>query len=43
MLKLIQKNIKIKQRNYKIQKINNLEKNKVTPPEKFFDRIKLEE
>ena len=36
------KNIEIKQRKYKIQKINNLEKSKVTPPEKFYKRIKEE-
>ncbi len=34
--------LEIKQRNYKIQKINNLNKSKVTPPEKFFERIKSE-
>ena len=38
----ITKNIEIKQRKYKIQKINNLEKSKVTPPEKFYKRIKEE-
>jgi murein DD-endopeptidase MepM/ murein hydrolase activator NlpD len=36
------KKIEIKQREYKIQKINNLEKSKVTPPEKFYKRIKEE-
>ena len=36
------KKIEIKQREYKIQKINNLEKSKVNPPEKFFERIKKE-
>ena len=39
---IITKNIEIKQRKYKIQKINNLEKSKVTPPEKFYERIKEE-
>jgi len=39
---IIKKNIKIIQRKYEIQKINNLEKSKVTPPEKFFKRIKDE-
>ena len=39
---IIKKNIKIEQRKYEIQKINNLEKSKVTPPEKFFKRIKDE-
>ncbi len=37
-----EKNIKIKQRKYKVQKINNLKKSKVTPPEEFYDRIKRE-
>ena len=36
------KKIEIKQREYKTQKINNLEKSKVNPPEKFFERIKKE-
>ena len=36
------KNIKIKQRKYKVQKINNLKKSKVTPPEEFYERIKRE-
>ena len=36
------KNIIIKQREYKVQKINNLNKNKVTPPKKYYDRIKNE-
>ena len=36
------KQIEIKQRKYYIQRINNLEKNKVTPPEKFYKRIKRE-
>ena len=40
--KIIAKSIEIKQRKYKIQKINNLEKSKVNPPEKFFERIKKE-
>ena len=39
---IIEKNIKIKQRKYKVQKINNLKKSKVTPPEEFFERIKKE-
>ena len=34
------KNIIIKQREYKVQKINNLNKDKVTPPKEYYDRIK---
>ena len=37
------KELKIKKRNYNIQKINNLQKNKVTPPQKFYDRINAEQ
>ena len=36
------KNIIIKQREYKVQKINNLNKDKVTPPKEYYDRIKNE-
>ena len=36
------KNIIVKQREYKVQKINNLNKNKVTPPKEYYDRIKNE-
>ncbi len=39
---IISKKINISSRQYKIQKINNLDKNKVTPPKSFFDRIKKE-
>ena len=35
-------NISVKQRIYKIQRINNLDKAKVTPPEEFFSRIEKE-
>ena len=38
----INKNFKIKSRKYDIQKINNLDKKKVVPPSKFYDRIKKE-
>ena len=37
--KLITKSFKIKQRIYKIQKINGLEKKMVTPPKSFYERI----
>ena len=40
--KIVTKKIEIKQRKYHIQKINNLEQSKVTPPEKYFERIKKE-
>ena len=38
----LSKKIIIDKRKYKIQKINNINKNKVTPPERFFKRIKNE-
>ena len=38
--KILTKKINISQRNYKIQKIDNLDKNKVTPPKSYYDRIK---
>ena len=34
--------ININKRKYKIQKINNLDKKKVTPPKSYYDRIKRE-
>ena len=34
--------LNIKQRKYKVQKINNLNENKVTPPKEFYERIKKE-
>ena len=34
--------IKIHKRKYKIQKINNLDKKKVTPPKSYYERIKRE-
>ena len=37
--KTINKKINISKRRYKIQKINNIDKNKVTPPKSVFDRI----
>ena len=40
--KILTKNINISERNYKIQKIDNLDKNKVTPPKSYYDRIKRE-
>ena len=40
--KTISKKINISSRKYKIQKINNLDKNKVIPPKSYFDRIKRE-
>ena len=40
--KTISRKINISERKYKIQKIDNLDKNKVTPPESYFDRIKNE-
>ncbi len=40
--KKIKKNFNIKIRKYNIQKINNLDKKKVVPPSKFYDRIKKE-
>ena len=39
---ILTKKINIRQRNYKIQKINNLDNNKVTPPKSYYDRIKRE-
>ena len=39
---VITRNLKIKQRQYKVQKINNLNENKVTPPREFYNRIKKE-
>ena len=39
---ILTKKIEIKQRKYHIQKINNLEQSKVTPPEKYFERIQKE-
>ena len=40
--KLITKSFKIKERIYKTQKINGLQKKMVTPPKSFWDRIKKE-
>ncbi|MBJ57859.1 MAG: peptidase [Rickettsiales bacterium] len=40
--KVDKKLITIKKRNYKIQRINNIEKKKVTPPENYYKRIKNE-
>ena len=40
--KTLEKYIKIKKRKYKIQKINNLDKEKVKPPKSYYDRIKKE-
>ena len=40
--KILTKKINISERNYKIQKIDNLDKNKVTPPKSYYDRIKRE-
>ena len=39
---IIEKKINVNIRKYKVQKINNLEKDKVTPPKSFYDRIKRE-
>ena len=39
---ILEKYIKIKKRKYKIQKINNLDKEKVEPPKSYYDRIKEE-
>ena len=39
---ILEKYIKIKKRKYKIQKINNLDKEKVEPPKSYYDRIKKE-
>tara|TARA_S200000501_G_C20783524_1_gene726130 strand:- start:236 stop:1087 length:852 start_codon:yes stop_codon:yes gene_type:complete len=39
---IFEQNLEIIQRNYQIQKINNLEKNKVSPPEEVYARIKRE-
>ena len=36
------KKINISKRNYKIQKIDNLDSNKVSPPKSYYDRIKRE-
>ncbi len=40
--KVTYKNLNISKRKYKIQKINNLEEKKVTPPKSYYDRIKSE-
>lgn len=40
--KILSKKINISERRYKIQKINNLDQNKVTPPKSYYDRIKKE-
>ena len=40
--KTIERKININKRKYKIQKINNLDKKKVTPPKSYYDRIKRE-
>ena len=36
------KELKVEKREYVIQKINNLQNNKVTPPKEFYKRINLE-
>ena len=38
----ILRTVKINKRKYKIQKINNLDKKKVTPPKSYYERIKRE-
>ena len=40
--KILTQKINISKRSYKIQKIDNLDKNKVTPPKSYYDRIKRE-
>ena len=40
--KIVEKKLLIKNREYQIQKINNLDENKVVPPKAFYERIKKE-